>query len=106
MPFVFFHPISLESCSIFVLGFLFCVRPLKIREEADPFSVDVGVVGKGDIVKVLEVSATMLWGYPPLSCLVREVYKAAVSSIMLLRRRSGKCSCRSFRAESVELCYP
>lgn len=30
-------------------------RPLKLREEADPFSMDIGVVGKGDIVKVLEV---------------------------------------------------
>lgn len=30
-------------------------RPLKIREEADPFSLDMGVLEKGNIVKVLEV---------------------------------------------------
>lgn len=29
---------------------------LKLREEADPFSMDIGVLGQGDIVKVLEVS--------------------------------------------------
>ena len=31
-------------------------RLLKIREEADPFSMDIGVLRKGHIVKVLEVS--------------------------------------------------
>lgn len=31
-------------------------RLLKLREEADPFSMDIGVVGPGDIVKVIEVS--------------------------------------------------
>lgn len=30
-------------------------RPLKIREEADPYSLDVGVLEKGHLVKVLEV---------------------------------------------------
>ena len=28
---------------------------VKIREEADPFSMDLGTLAKGDIVKVLEV---------------------------------------------------
>ena len=28
---------------------------VKIREEADPFSMDLGTLGKGGIVKVLEV---------------------------------------------------
>lgn len=32
-------------------------RPLKVREEADPFSLDVATMEKGHIVKVLEVSA-------------------------------------------------
>lgn len=31
---------------------------IKIREEADPFSMDLGVLGKGTVVKVLEVG---LW---------------------------------------------
>jgi len=30
---------------------------IKLREEADPFSMDLGVVQRGDVVKVLEVSA-------------------------------------------------
>lgn len=30
-------------------------RPLKIRDEADPFSLDIGVASKGDVVRVLEV---------------------------------------------------
>ena len=30
-------------------------RPLKVRDEADPFSMDLGVTEKGDLVKVLEV---------------------------------------------------
>ena len=28
---------------------------VKIREEADPFSMDLGTLAKGDVVKVLEV---------------------------------------------------
>lgn len=36
-------------------------RLLKIREEADPFSMDVGVLRKGHIVKVLEVSGESLF---------------------------------------------
>ena len=28
---------------------------VKIREETDPFSMDLGTLAKGDIVKVLEV---------------------------------------------------
>lgn len=49
------------SCSILDTSVWFmdrsCVaRLLKLREEADPFSMDVGVLGRGDIVKVLEVS--------------------------------------------------
>lgn len=42
----------IESTFFFVF---FLPRPLKIREEADPFSLDVGVMEKGGIVKVLEV---------------------------------------------------
>eukprot|EP00903_Cladosiphon_okamuranus_P008211 g7904.t1 len=34
--------------------FLTSAGPLKIREEADPFSLDIGVIKKGGIVKVLE----------------------------------------------------
>lgn len=30
-------------------------RPIKIRDEADACAMDLGVVAKGDIVKVLEV---------------------------------------------------
>ena len=30
-------------------------RPLKIRDEADPYSFEIGVTEEGDIVKVLEV---------------------------------------------------
>ena len=30
-------------------------RFIKVREEADPFSMDLGSVKKGDVVKVLEV---------------------------------------------------
>ena len=37
-------------------------RLLKIREEADPFSMDIGVITKGDIVKVLEVCGLSLLG--------------------------------------------
>lgn len=37
-------------------GFLALFRPLKIREEADPFSLDMGVMERGSIVKVLEVN--------------------------------------------------
>ncbi|CAM9940035.1 unnamed protein product, partial [Scytosiphon promiscuus] len=36
--------------------FLTSAGPLKVREEADPFSLDVGVIEKGNIVKVLETS--------------------------------------------------
>ncbi|CAN0326445.1 unnamed protein product, partial [Ectocarpus fasciculatus] len=36
--------------------FLTSAGPLKVREEADPFSLDVGVMEKGHIVKVLETS--------------------------------------------------
>lgn len=35
-------------------------RLLKVREEADPFSMDIGALRKGDIVKVLEVSRVNL----------------------------------------------
>ena len=40
-----------------IMDFAFSLppRPLKIREEADPFSLDLGVLQKGGIVKVLEV---------------------------------------------------
>ena len=37
-------------------------RLLKIREEADPFSMDIGVLSKGDTVKVLEVSGLIFLG--------------------------------------------
>ena len=30
-------------------------RCIKVREEADPFSMDLGSVKRGDVVKVLEV---------------------------------------------------
>lgn len=30
-------------------------RPLKLRDEADPYSLELGMVSKGDIVKILEV---------------------------------------------------
>ncbi|CAM9773105.1 unnamed protein product, partial [Laminaria digitata] len=39
-------------------GFMTALGLLKIREEADPFSMDIGVLKKGDIVKVLETSST------------------------------------------------
>ena len=35
-------------------------RSIKVREEADAFSMDLGSVGKGDVVKVLEVGALLL----------------------------------------------
>ena len=38
------------------LRFSNAIRLLKVREEADPFSMDIGVLRKGHIVKVLEVS--------------------------------------------------
>lgn len=40
---------------VYSILFYFSVRPLKIREEADPFSLDMGVMEKGSIVRVLEV---------------------------------------------------
>ena len=43
-------------CCFASFGGLNACRLLKIREEADPFSMDIGVLRKGDIVKVLEVS--------------------------------------------------
>ncbi|CAM9784463.1 unnamed protein product, partial [Laminaria digitata] len=39
-------------------GFMTALGLLKIREEADPFSMDIGVLKKGDIIKVLETSAS------------------------------------------------
>lgn len=30
---------------------------IKLREEADPFSMDLGILKSGEVVKVLEVSA-------------------------------------------------
>lgn len=35
------------------------LRPLKIRDEADPFSMELGVTSKGDILRVLEVGDEM-----------------------------------------------
>ena len=64
-------PLSLSLFASLPLSWLFsccrslCVRfafagkrAVKIREEADPFSMDLGSVKKGDIVKILEVSET------------------------------------------------
>ncbi|CAM9939967.1 unnamed protein product [Scytosiphon promiscuus] len=42
-----------------VLQFMTALGFVKVREEADPFSMDLGSVKKGDIVKVLETSE--LW---------------------------------------------
>lgn len=36
-------------------------RPLKIRDEADACAMDVGVVVKGDVVKVLEVRVAVVY---------------------------------------------
>ena len=55
----FFRPPSLEH-GWFSSGCLYssaAVRPLELRDAADPFSMDLGVTEKGgDIVKVSEVS--------------------------------------------------
>lgn len=45
----------MTTCVLRYLRVVPSCRPLKIREEADPFSLDMGVMEKGSIVKVLEV---------------------------------------------------
>ncbi|CAM9855796.1 unnamed protein product, partial [Discosporangium mesarthrocarpum] len=73
-------------------GFMGAMGPLKVREEADPFSGDIGALEMGSIVKVLEVSG--LW--------VRVAYHGREDGWVLTANKRGPMLVPEPRADVAE----